>query len=313
MSDTPLTDEQVLAYLTEDGSELVHASTARELEIELNATKAEANNQSTLALMFIDRALKAEAELAAAIKKSDTKDEIIHLMRDQLEKAETRLDVMIARAEKAEAELAKRDSEYLRGANMVAESASVWQTRAEKAEAELAAANVEIENLIWNLAGCSTIAESGKPTDYSHELARPALHDVNKLAARAEKAEAELVRLRAQEGDYIKIIAEVLECEQRSACEQPDNQLEAPWEVVARLRKEVKRLNKAIKVDTPKMVKLNNEILTENGRLLARAEKAEAKIITARSALSRIANKRKHRGNRSLESQIAFAALEEIK
>ena len=45
---------------------------------------------------------------------------------------------------------------------------------------------------------------------------------------------------------------------------------------LARLRAEVERLNKAIKVDTPKMVKLNNEILTENGRLLARAEKAEA-------------------------------------
>ena len=58
------------------------------------------------------------------------------------------------------------------------------------------------------------------------------------LQARAEKAEAELVQLRAQEGDYIKIIAEVLECEQRPACEQPDNQLEAPWEVVARLRAE---------------------------------------------------------------------------
>jgi rhamnose utilization protein RhaD (predicted bifunctional aldolase and dehydrogenase) len=44
----------------------------------------------------------------------------------------------------------------------------------------------------------------------------------------------------------------------------------------------------------------------------SRAEKAEAKIITARSALSRIANS-DYRGNRSLESQIAFAALEEIK
>lgn len=64
--------------------------------------------------------------------------------------------------------------------------------RAEKAENKLAASKAEIENLIWNLAGCSTIAHSGKPTDYSHELARPALHDVNKLAARAEKAEERL-------------------------------------------------------------------------------------------------------------------------
>jgi hypothetical protein len=63
--------------------------------------------------------------------------------------------------------------------------------RLRELETELAAAKAEIENLIWNLAGCSTIAQSGKPTDYSHELARPALHDVNRLAARAEKAEAE--------------------------------------------------------------------------------------------------------------------------
>ena len=62
-------------------------------------------------------------------------------------------------------------------------------------ETELVAAKAEIENLIWNLAGCSTIAHSGKPTDYSHELARPALHDVNRLAARAEKAEADTKRL----------------------------------------------------------------------------------------------------------------------
>jgi len=69
--------------------------------------------------------------------------------------------------------------------------------RAERAEAELATSKSEIENLVWNLAGCSTIAQSGKPTDYSHELARPALHDVNRLAARAEKAEAECVRLKS--------------------------------------------------------------------------------------------------------------------
>ena len=54
------------------------------------------------------------------------------------------------------------------------------------------------------------------------------------------------------------------------------------------------------------------ELETELAAMQARAEKAEAKIITARSALSRIANS-DYRGNRSTESQIAFAALEEIK
>jgi hypothetical protein len=52
--------------------------------------------------------------------------------------------------------------------------------------------------------------------------------------------------------------------------------------------------------------------IAELADMKARAEKAEAKIITARSALSRIANS-DYRGNRSTESQIAFAALEEIK
>lgn len=69
----------------------------------------------------------------------------------------------------------------------------------------------------------------------------------------------------------------------------------------------------AIKADFEKLALSAAQTADRNVELRSRAEKAEAKIITARSALSRIANKRKHRGNRSLESQIAFAALEEIK
>jgi hypothetical protein len=48
MSDTPLTDEQVLAYITEDGSELVHASAARELE-----TKLAAEREKVRALRYV--------------------------------------------------------------------------------------------------------------------------------------------------------------------------------------------------------------------------------------------------------------------
>ena len=62
----------------------------------------------------------------------------------------------------------------------------------------------------------------------------------NHLIEKGAKLETELVQLRAQENDYVKLIAEVLKCNPRSACDQPDNQLEAPWEVVARLRAEVK-------------------------------------------------------------------------
>lgn len=39
MNETPLTDEQVLAWTTEDGSEIVHASFARELELKYIHTK----------------------------------------------------------------------------------------------------------------------------------------------------------------------------------------------------------------------------------------------------------------------------------
>jgi hypothetical protein len=96
-----------------------------------------------------------------------------------------------------------------------------WKTRAEKAEAELK--EMQSSALTWarfsgEKASCADLAEQ-----------------------RLEKAETELARLRAQEGDYIKTIAEVLKCEQRSACEQPDDQLEAPWEVVARLRADLER------------------------------------------------------------------------
>jgi hypothetical protein len=58
----------------------------------------------------------------------------------------------------------------------------------------------------------------------------------------AESHYATITRLRAQESDYVKMIAEVLKCEPRSACEQSDNRLEAPWGVIARLRTENERL-----------------------------------------------------------------------
>lgn len=73
MSDTPLTDEQVLAYLTEDGSELVHASTARELETKLAAIKADFEKLALSAAQTADRnvelrcrAEKAEAKIITA-------------------------------------------------------------------------------------------------------------------------------------------------------------------------------------------------------------------------------------------------------
>jgi hypothetical protein len=94
-----------------------------------------------------------------------------------------------------------------------ARNAEYWQTRAEKAEAELARLRADLERFTGH-----------------------GLLDCHAICDQRDAAVAERDQLRAQEGDYIKIIAEVLKCEQRPACEQPDNQLEAPWEVVARLR-----------------------------------------------------------------------------
>ena len=39
------------------------------------------------------------------------------------------------------------------------------------------------ELLAWNLAGCLTIAESRKPSEFNQEMALPALHAVNRLVA----------------------------------------------------------------------------------------------------------------------------------
>jgi chromosome segregation ATPase len=58
MSATPRTKEQVLAYRTEDGSEIVHASFAAALEIELADANAECDlNRTRLASLFWSGAL----------------------------------------------------------------------------------------------------------------------------------------------------------------------------------------------------------------------------------------------------------------
>ena len=64
------------------------------------------------------------------------------------------------------------------------------------AQAALAAKDAEIENLMWNLAGCDTLAMGyAKPGEFSKELARPALHSVSKLRAERDQLRAEIARL----------------------------------------------------------------------------------------------------------------------
>lgn len=49
------------------------------------------------------------------------------------------------------------------------------------------------------------------------------------------------IALEKIQGDYQKIIKEVLLCDPISACNRPDDQLEPPWEVVARIRMKLKK------------------------------------------------------------------------
>jgi len=49
---------------------------------------------------------------------------------------------------------------------------------------------------------------------------------------------------------YHKIIKEVLECDQIPACQREDDQLEPPWKVIARVRKQRDRLAEAVNAAT---------------------------------------------------------------
>jgi DNA-binding protein H-NS len=51
---TPLTDEQVLAWTTQDGSEIVHTDHARQLERELAEARAEARRSKSIELEVTD-------------------------------------------------------------------------------------------------------------------------------------------------------------------------------------------------------------------------------------------------------------------
>ena len=88
-----------------------------------------------------------------------------------------------------------------------------WRKRCDVVEAGLSRLRDEMETLIWNLAGISTLACSRTSTDYNREMARPALNDVAELVKdyarlRAENVakDAEIERLKEKLQDLKKTL-----------------------------------------------------------------------------------------------------------
>ena len=120
MSSTPRTDEQTLAYRTEDGSEMVHASFAAELETELARLHADLERFTSHGLLDChaicdqrDSAVSERDQLRAEVERLRKRNELLtdHYeckmnIPERVSNIETELAAMQARAEKAEAELA---------------------------------------------------------------------------------------------------------------------------------------------------------------------------------------------------------------
>ena len=71
-----------------------------------------------------------------------------------------------------------------------------------------------------------------------------------KMRDRAKIAETSLLAVTEQRDDidsmYHKVIKEVLKCDPIPACKREDDQLEPPWEVIARIREQRDRLAEAL-------------------------------------------------------------------
>ena len=96
------------------------------------AALAEVEGQTSATLLKMQQ---TNSDLRAEVER--LKDGGVQRIKDALATALDTRDAAIARAERAEAALAARDAEYMRGGKMLAESAAGWQARAERAEASL--------------------------------------------------------------------------------------------------------------------------------------------------------------------------------
>jgi len=199
---TPRTDA---AYFATGATMYSLAGEMKLLERELAAAKAEcerltANQRQPAEDIFVSHLCDELARLRAEVEQLNLELEANKLKGGGCQCSDDEACAHVRRAEKAEAELAKRDSEYLRGTAMVAESASVWQSRAEKAEAALAEAKVERE----------TVAQSSLRSLESY------IDKLKQFAERAERAEADNAKwqkllLMSRDDREIDLISEIEE------------------------------------------------------------------------------------------------------
>jgi len=99
-----------------------------------------------------------------------------------------------------------------------------WLALCESLETELTAACQEIDML------------KSKYADH-HAEAERLTSEINAVTKQRDKIDLM----------YHKIIKEVLECDPIPACKRKDDQLEPPWEVIARVREQRDRLAEALK------------------------------------------------------------------
>jgi hypothetical protein len=88
---TPLTDEQVLAWTTQDGSEIVHTDHARQLERELAEARAEARRSKSIELEVAD-IQEAHDKIYAFALKTVEENEALEKRVAALEADKRRLD-----------------------------------------------------------------------------------------------------------------------------------------------------------------------------------------------------------------------------
>jgi hypothetical protein len=160
---------------------------------------------------------------------------------------------------------------------------------AEDCERELAAKDAEIENLVWNLAGCDTLAMGyAKPGDFSKELARPALHSVSRLAARAEKAESDLA---AANAECNRLITERDRAE--ADLQYTKAALAAAVEDKARLRASAARLaveRDRLAAEIQELIEANRGLCKDNSTLALQVGSLHGTLADVKSALRRVSD-----------------------